>query len=290
MAWPLKIQGRFITEAEVSEIRLLLRNYPEWNRSRLSRELCRRWNWQRPDGQMKDMACRELLRKLESRALIKLPPRQRYSPPTRPPEIEVIKVDQTPISCRLSAIQPVRVVNVRDCQDHEKPFSYLVKKYHYLSYGRPVGQNMKYMIIGNNGQFLGCLLFGAAAWKTQARDQWIGWSMNEREQSLGLICNNTRFLILDWIKVPHLASHVLGAVLRRLSQDWKKYYGTDIAVVETFVDTTRYAGTCYKAANWLKLGQTKGRSRQDRDRNLEVTIKDVFVYPLRRDFRKLLRT
>jgi len=288
MAWPLTIQGRFVTEAEVSEIRLLLSTHPEWNRSRLSRELCGRWNWQRPDGQIKDMACRELLRKLESRALIKLPPRQRYSPPVRPPDIETIKVDESPVSCRLSAIQPVNVINVRNCPDYEKPFNYLVKEYHYLSYDRPVGQNMKYMILGGNGRFLGCLLFGAAAWKTQARDQWIGWSTDERERNLGLICNNTRFLILDWIKVPHLASHALGACLRCLPQDWVQHYGTDMAMVETFVDTTRYAGTCYKAANWLKLGQTKGRSRQDRDRKMKVAIKDVFAYPLRRDFRKLL--
>ncbi len=289
MSWPLKIQGRFVTEAEVNEIRFLLSNHPEWNRTRLSRELCRSWSWQRPDGQIKDMACRELLRKLETRALIQLPPRQRYSPPKRLPEIEVIHVDQSPISCRLSGIQPVRVVNVRDYPNYKKPFNHLLKKHHYLSYSRPVGQNMKYIIMGENEQFFGCLLFGAAAWKTQARDQWIGWSPGEREKNPGMICNNTRFLILDWIKVPHLASHVLGACLRRLSQDWKKYYGTDITMVETFVDTTRYAGTCYKAANWQKPGQTKGRSRQDRDRNLAVAIKDIFVYPLRRDFRQLLR-
>ncbi len=133
--------------------------------------------------------------------------------------------------------------------------------------------------LGKTINFLVACFFGAAAWKTQARDQWIGWSASAREQNLGLICNNTRFLIFDWIKVPHLASHVLGACLRRLSKDWKKYYGTEIAMVETFVDTTRYAGTCYKAANWQKIGQTKGRSRQDRNRNLDVTIKDLFVYP-----------
>jgi len=266
---------------------MLLHNHPSWNRSRLSRELCGCWNWRRPDGQIKDMACRELLRKLESRTLIKLPPRQRFSP-RRLPEIEPIGIDQRPISCVLSDIQPVEIVNVRDCVDDKKAFNYLVKEYHYLSYGRPVGQNMKYLILGRNGCFLGCLLFGAAAWKLEARDRWIGWSTDERERNLGLICNNTRFLILDWIKVPHLASHALGACLRRLSRDWKHRYGTDIALVETFVDTTRYAGTCYKAANWFKIGQTKGRSRQEGDRNIKVSVKDVFVYPLRRDFRRLL--
>lgn len=287
MDWPLKIQGRFVTEAEVDEVRMLLHHHPLWNRSRLSRELCGRWNWRRPDGQIKDMACRELLRKLESRTLIKLPPRQRFSP-RRLPEIEPIEIDQSPVSCLLSDLQPVEIVDVRHCAEHEKAFNYLLKEYHYLSYGRPVGQNMKYLILGTNGRFLGCLLFGAAAWKTQARDQWIGWLAAERERNLGFICNNTRFLILDWIKVPHLASHVLGACLRRLSGDWKHRYGTDIALVETFVDTTRYAGTCYKAANWLKVGQTKGRSRQDGDRKLKVSVKDIFVYPLRNDFRRVL--
>jgi len=173
MAWPLKIQGRFITEAKVNEVRMLLETHPSWNRTRLSRELWERWNWQRPDGQIKDMACRELLRKLESRTLIKLPPRQRFRP--RPlPEIESIKVDQSPVSCLLSDIKPVKIVNVRDYPEYGKAFNYLLKEYHYLSYRRPVGQNMKYMIVGRNGRFLGCLLFGAAAWKTRARDQWIG--------------------------------------------------------------------------------------------------------------------
>ncbi len=288
MGWPLKLQGRFVTEAEVNEVRMLLQQHPSWNRTRLSQALCRRWNWRRTDGQMKDMACRELLRKLESRTLIQLPPRQHFGTRRFPAKIESIEFDQTPVSCSLSDIQPVSIVNARDCAAHEKAFNYLLKEYHYLSYGRPVGQNMKYLVLGRDGRFLGCLLFGAAAWKMVARDSWIGWSVDERERNLGLICNNTRFLILDWIKVPHLASHVLGACLRRLPQDWQCRYGTEIAMVETFVDTTRFAGTCYKAANWRKLGQTKGRSRQDRDRKIKVPVKDVFVYPLSRDFRRLL--
>jgi hypothetical protein len=233
------------------------------------------------------MACREFLRKLEFRSLIKLPPRQ-CPGPGRAPTIEPVKVDQNPISCQFTDIKPVKIVNARDCVDYEKAFNYLVENYHYLSYGRPVGQNMKYLILGPNERFLGCLLFGAAAWKIEFRDRWIGWRPDVRERNLGLICNNTRFLILDWVNVPHLASHVLGACLRRLSQDWRQRYGTDIALVETFVDTTRYLGTCYQAANWLKLGQTKGRSRQDRNSKLKVPVKDILVYPLRRDFRKLL--
>jgi len=147
---------------------------------------------------------------------------------------------------------------------------------------------MKYLILGGNNRFLGCLLFGAAAWKSADRDRWIGWTPDIRERNLGLICNNTRFLILPWIQIPHLASYSLGACLRRLPQDWKQRYGTNIMLAETFVDTTRYAGTCYKAANWKKVGQTKGRSRQDRQKKIKVPIKDILVYPLRRNFRKTL--
>ncbi|MBT4265039.1 MAG: DUF4338 domain-containing protein [Deltaproteobacteria bacterium] len=287
MDWPLKIQGRLLTEAEVNRIRALLLNNPKWNRTRLSRELCGHWNWQRPDGQLKDMACRELLLKLESRSLIKLPPRQ-SSVAGRLPTIEPIEVDLQSVSCTFSDVKPVYVVDARSSVKYEKAFNYLVKEYHYLSFGRPVGQNMKYLILGPGDRFLGCLLFGAAAWKSADRDQWIGWTPDIRERNLGLICNNTRFLILPWIKVPHLASYALGACLRCLSSDWRHRYGTDIALVETFVDTTRFAGTCYKAANWQKVGQTKGRSRQDRQRKIKVPIKDIWVYPLRRDFQNTL--
>ena len=288
MNWPLKIQGRRVTEEEVDEIRMLLLNNPLWNRSRLSRELCKIWEWQRPDGQIKDIACRELLRKLEFRSLIQLPPRQRYGPKQITAKIEPLEIDQSLLSCSLSEIKPVQIINVSQCSKYEKVFNYLMKEYHYLSYGRPVGQNMKYLIIGKNERFLGCLLFGAAAWKIEARDQWIGWSVEEREKNLGLVCNNTRFLILDWIKIPHLASHVLGACLRNLSNDWKHRYGTDIVLVETFVDTTRYKGTCYKASNFVRIGQTKGRGRQDRDRTINISVKDIFLYPLQRNAMKQL--
>jgi len=193
MNWPIKIQGRFVTEADVKKIRWLLHENPSWNRTRLSRELCRLWQWQRPDGQMKDMACRELLRKLEHRTLITLPPRQR-SGPNKPAIITTVNVDKTPIATLLSTIQPIALVDARNSIEHEKAFNFLLNKYHYLSYQRTVGQNMKYLILSNNQQILGCLLFGAAAWKTEARDQWIGWSPDTRERNLGMLCNNTRFL------------------------------------------------------------------------------------------------
>ncbi len=289
MDWPIKIQGRLITEADVNTIRLLIHENLQWNRTRLSRELCRLWHWQRPDGQIKDMACRELLRKLESRKLITLPPRQGTGS-KKAPIIDSVVFDKTPVSALLSDIQPIKMLNARDCPKLENTFNYILKEYHYLGFSRTVGQNMKYLITGANDQIPGCLLFGAAAWKTTPRDQWIGWSPKIREQNLGMLCNNTRFLILDWIRVPNLASHVLGTCLRRLSQDWLLRYGSEIALVETFVDTTRYPGTCYKAANWIKVGQTKGRGRQDRNRTLNTSVKDVLIYPLRHNYRQILHT
>lgn len=288
MNWPLKLQGRFLTESDVNEIRLLLHENPSWNRTRLSQELCGLWNWRRPDGQLKDMACRELLRKLEIHSLIKLPLRQNPGP-GRLPEVESIDIDKNPLICSLSALQPIRILDARSSTENEKIFNHLVKEYHYLSYGRPVGQNMKYLVVDVNDRPLGCLLFGAAAWKTEDRDNWIGWSSDMREKNLGLICNNTRFLILPWVDVFNLASYVLGSVLRRLSDDWKLRYGSGITLVETFVDITRFIGTCYKAANWQKIGQTKGRSRQDRYSKLKVPVKDIWVFPLCRNFREILQ-
>ncbi len=291
MNWPIKIQGRYLTKTDIQEINHLLTNNPRWNRSRLSRELCNQWGWIRPDGQLKDIACRELLRKLENRTLIKLPERERRSGgPYRLPENEAVEIEHTPIACKLSEIKPIKIVNARENTDSNGVFNYLLKTYHYLSFGRTVGQNMKYLIQDRQGRYLGCVLFGAAAWKVEDRDNWLKWSKERREQNLNLICSNTRFLILNWIRVPHLASHVLGASMRRLSKDWKSRYGTDIALVETFVDTTRYLGTCYKAANFVKIGKTKGRSRQDRHGNVSVPIKDIYVYPLRNNFRDLLNS
>lgn len=287
MEWPLKIQGRFLEEADVRLIRGLQLKNPDWYRTRLSVELCHQWSWHRPDGQYKYMACREMLRKLEARGLIKLPPRK-HSGPKRMPEIKPVEIDQSPVHCRFADLKPIRLTDARASKHDEATFNYLVKTYHYLSFARPVGQNMKYLIKDRNNRILGCLLFGAAAWKAEDRDRMIGWPAPIREQNLNLICNNTRFLILPWVKVPHLASYALAASMRRLSGDWIRRYGTPIVLVETFVDTTRFKGTCYRAANWLFTGKTKGRSRQDRYSRMEVPIKDIWLYPLRHDFRKIL--
>ena len=287
MNFPQKIQGREISLLEVAEIKEMLSKNPTWTRTKLSREICKHWNWIRLDGQIKDIACRELLRKLEKRSLIELPPSKQKTRSSKK-VIEFVEVEMDSICDKLSNIQPIRIEDARSDRKHEKTFNYLLSKYHYLSYNRTVGQNMKYVVLDKKDRYLGCVLFGAPAWQCEDRDKWIGWSAAIRERNLNLTCNNTRFLILPSVRVPHLASCILGKCLRRLLNDWKKRYGRGVVLVETFVDTTLYLGTCYKAANWKKVGKTKGRSRQDRYTKLKVPIKDIWVIPLRSDYKEVL--
>jgi hypothetical protein len=287
MKWPLKIQGRLLEEADVMMIRDWLIKHPDWCRSRLSIEICRHWGWRRPDGLYKDMACREMLRKLEDRSLIILPPRRKPGP-GRLPEVEAVEVDQTRIRGSFADIKPVKLVDARISKDTEMTFNHLMRTFHYLSFGRTVGQNMKYIFFDRSDRVLGCVLFGAAAWKVEDRDRWIGWNVEARERNLNRICNNTRFLILPWVEVPHLASHALSACLKRLAADWTNRYGSPVVLVETFVDTTRFQGTCYKAANWQRVGRTKGRGRQDRHNQMKVPVKDIWLYPVHRGFRNVL--
>ncbi len=287
MSWPLTIQGRVLLEKDVAEIRRLLREHPDWNRSYLSRHLCRIWNWQRPDGQWKDIACRELLCKLEGRGLITLPP-PRNKGRGGVTLIPDVVIDQSAVRGDLKTVQPVQVVDARNNRDDECLFNCLLKSEHYLGFSQSVGQNMKYLVRSVDGAPLACLLFGAAAWKVEDRDRFIGWDADTRERHLIALTNNTRFLICPWVGVKLLASHVLAKVLRRLGDDWEQRYGHRVVLLETFVDQSRFRGTCYKAANFLRVGQTKGRSRQDRYSRLRVPIKDIYVYPLCCHFRRHL--
>ena len=167
-------------------------------------------------------------------------------------------------------------------------FAHLLHAYHYLSYSRPVGENLAFLIFDGKERPLGCLLFGAAAWKTAARDEFIGWDGAARARHLPEIVNNTRFLILPWVRVPHLASHVLGLAARRVNAFWEEKYAHPVYLLETFVERERFAGTVYRAANWIKVGETTGRSRNDQTRQLQVPVKDIYCYPLHRRFRSLL--
>ena len=283
------IQGRRLGEADIGLVRHWLATEPDWNRSRLSRELCERWNWRNGVGRLKDMACRTLLLKLERRGQIRLPARQRPSPNAlRNSRTQDVPCDRTLIEGALSDLQPLRIEALGEGHPDQRLFRFLLQRHHYLGLRNSVGENLKYLVGDRHERPLACLLFGAAAWKAKARDEWIGWTTEQRKRTLPFLANNTRFLVLPWVRVPHLASHVLGRVVGRLHADWRWKYGHGIELLETFVDRERFRGTCYRAAGWLHVGATAGRSRNDRDQTLSVPVKDIYLRPLSPDFRRRL--
>ena len=285
----LVLQGRAIGPGELQQVQHLVAAHADWSRYRLSRELCRLWDWHAPNGQVQDMAARSLLLKLEQRGYLVLPAK-RWPSPNRMHHKKVARVEHAtdPIQGSLAELRPLEVVELSQRPEDLPLYEWLLHRYHYLSYASPVGLNLKYLVRDGHGRPLGCLLFGSAAWKCAARDRFIGWSAAQREAHLQQLTNNSRFLLLPWVEVPRLASHTLGLVLGRLRQDWQRKYARPLALVETFVDLSRFTGACYRAANWIGLGQTTGRSRQDRARQLHVAPKGVWVYPLEPQFRRRL--
>ena len=283
------VQGRRVTPRDIARIRDLMMANPDWSRRHLSNVLAAEWDWRNGAGLLKDMATRTLLLKLEARGLIRLPPR-RQTPSNRMTDrcLPQQDWDSTPVSGRLSELGPLSIREVSGDPTARDRFAASLAEFHYLGFRGTVGENLQYTVADGQGRLLGCLLFGAAAWKCRARDEYIGWTAEQRQGHLHLVANNTRFLILPFVRVPHLASWILGRVMRRLSADWERKYGHSIALVETFVERDRFAGTSYQAANWVRLGSTTGRSRQDRYSTLSVPVKDVYIYPLRRRFRREL--
>ena len=289
MEFPICVQGRSLEARDLCWLNSLISSNPDWNRSKLSRYIATEWEWSNAAGQLKDIAARTMLRKLEQRGLLSLPPRQSSPPHSKQSArfIEPVLHATDPITEPLRQLRPVHLELVEDSFSRAL-FAHLLHAYHYLSYSRPIGENLGFLILDREQRPLGCLLFGAAAWKVAARDQFIGWDAPRRARNLPLMANNMRFLILPWVRVPHLASHVLGQAARQLSALWQKKYGHPIHLLETFVECERFRGTAYAAANWIKLGQTTGRSRNDRNHRLQVPRKEVYCYPLHRRFRQLL--
>jgi len=235
------------------------------------------------------MACRSLLLKLEQTGYINLPkPRKKNSNQSRGKSKISVNYSTEEITCDLKSLSKIKVIVVDPKSTYSSLFNCLLSQYHYLGHKTTVGENMKYLIIDRFDRPLSCVLFGSAAWKTLSRDVFIGWDHKTRERNVNKITNNTRFLIFPWVKVPHLASHILGKICKRINKDWIDKYSRPIYLLETFVDRSRFKGICYKAANWILTGQTKGRTRNDRYKCIRTTIKDVYVYPLARDFREKL--
>jgi hypothetical protein len=285
----LMVQGRLLATEDILRIRQLIAENRDWSRRRLSEVISAEWDWRNGSGRLKDMAARSLLLKLNTRGLIELPPRRR-APSNRMADGRAPRQtwDLTPVTATFRELGPLTVQEISCNAAARNQFAAALAEFHYLGFRGTVGENLQYTVTDATGRLLACLLFGAPAWKCQARDQFIEWTREQRELRLFLIANNTRFLILPFVKVPHLASWILGQALRRLSRDWQQKYGHPIVLVETFVERDRFAGTSYKAANWIRLGSTTGRSRQDRQHTLQVPVKDVYVYPLHHRFREEL--
>ena len=278
-----------MTPERIAAINALIKANPEWHRSRLSQELCRMWGWAGENGQIKDVSCRDVLRALDAAGKIYLPPRQTHGRIKGGADIiNLMLHDTTPIEGPLSAIQPLTAEVVAG-KTNIGEFKSYIAQYHYLGYDRNIGENMKYFIRSKQGHILACLAFGSAAWKCESRDKYIGWGNETRKQSLRYVTNNVRYLILPWIKVPYLASHILSLVCRRISSDWITKYGHPLYLLETFVECGRFQGTCYKAANWIHVGKTTGRGRNSKSMEAILPIKGVLVYPLDKRFRELMK-
>jgi hypothetical protein len=251
-------RGRSISVSDIALIKNVIEAHPERSRRFISQEVCRRWNWRQTNGALKDMICRSLLLLLESKGSIKLPPRK-STPPNplanrkKPPKIPVA---QTLVEGSLRKLCPINLKQVRRTPI-EKLFNSLISEYHYLGYTQPVGEHLKYIAFSNDRP-IACLAWSSAPWYIGCRDRFIGWSSEVRQKNLSLIINNTRFLVLPWVEVSHLASHLLALNRRRLYQDWQRIYHHPVYLLETFVDTERYRGTVYKADNWIYVGKTTG--------------------------------
>lgn len=283
------IQGRSVTPEILAQVRGFIAEQPDWSRRRLALELCRQWQWHNAAGQIKDMAARSFLDKLEARGWIQLPARQRRrGPGFAPPLAALPPSPPTELKESLAQLRPLQWQVFSARQPQAARFNAYLARYHYLPYRSAVGENLGYLVQDRQGRDLACALFGAAAWKIQPRDVFLGWTASERQAHLGRVVNNSRFLILPWVRVPELASHILGRVARRLASDWQAHYGHPVVLLETFVERERFRGSCYRAANWIYVGQTQGRTRQDRERRIQAPVKDIWVYPLQANFGKQL--
>jgi hypothetical protein len=291
---PLRIRGREIGFADLEQIRGWLGLHPDWSRRRLSEELARHWDWRTPTGQLKDIATRDLLNRLEARALIRLPVRQRRGGRQTPRAVGLPAqgnldwAPRAPIRQRpFAELLPLCWHHAQPGQPERAQIVRYLAEHHYLGYPDALGQ-IHYLVRDRQGQDVACLLFGPASWKVAARDEFISWSSSQRQSRLAHLANNSRFLILPWIGTPDLASHLLAQAVGRLRVDWLARHGLPLWLVETFVETERFLGICYRAANWIKVGQTQGRTRNDRQHVRRAPRKDVYLLPLSSRFREHL--
>jgi len=282
--------GREFNDETLSEIREIVDSCSGISRTELANTVCELWDWKRPRGGLKTVECRQFLEHLESRGLIVLPEGRSGRPPgvkTRVLRTESGE-EQAVLSGTVRELSPLQLNRVITKEQRDQWYE-LVDRYHYLGYQVPFGAQVRYFIESQDGKRLGCLQFSSPAWKMAPRDRWIGWNQGQRAGNLQKIINNSRFLILPWVQVKNLASAILARVCRVVPRDWEQQYGIKPVLVETLVDTSRYRGTCYQAANWIHLGTTSGRGRQDRDHVRHgQSPKAIYVVPLTSRFREAL--
>ncbi|MDD4434253.1 MAG: DUF4338 domain-containing protein [Parabacteroides sp.] len=279
--------GRNFTSGEIDLIIWTRKKYPRLSREELAATVCEFLEWTTPAGRAKIPQCISFFKILEKAGLIELPPLE-VNKQRRPAELKIteIKID-TPISCNLKEIEPIHLEIARAGKDLKRWRQY-VNEYHMLGDKKVFGSRLAYFI--KSGEtVLGCLQFSASSWALSSRDEWIGWTVQDKKQRLHLIVNNSRFLILPWVRVKNLASKVLSLAIKQLQEDWLREYCYAPVLLETFVDTSHFAGTCYKAANWIYLGETQGRGRMDREKEYGLSPKAIYMYPLQKDFKDCLK-
>lgn len=281
-------RNRTITPTDISFLAKTITDNPNESRRALSIIVCREWNWIQPNGALKDGVCRNLMLKLHREGHISLPPRRQLPTGGRQSKQKIPKpdIDKTPIISTVKKLQPIEIRQVRRTS-YEKVCNSLIEHHHYLGYTQPVGEHLKYIVFAT-GRPIACFTFSSAPYSILIRDRFIGWAPNALEKNRNLIAYNSRFLILPWVQVPHLASHLLAMCARGISADWQTLYRHPIFWLETFVDTELFKGTCYKAANWQFLGNTSGRGKYNKTQKQLTSIKAMYGFPLVKDFRQLL--
>jgi hypothetical protein len=290
MAQLLTYRGREVTPADAAFLRELIACHPQASRRALSHLVCQAWHWIQPNGAPRDMVCRGLMLALHRAGHIALPA-PRYipaNPLAQRCKPVPVTVAAEPIRTALKDLLPLTFRQVRRTPE-EATFNGLIQAHHYLGYTQPVGEHLKYLVYAQQ-RLVACLAWSSAPRHLGPRDRFLGWSKEQRHRNLRYVAYNPRFLILPWVEVPHLASHILGRMARLVPQDWQRLYGHDVVFLETFVDPTRYRGTCYRAANWQVLGVTTGRGKNDLTHKANRSLKQILGYPLCRDFRERLRS
>ena len=282
-------RGRTVSATEIEYIRQLIAAHPALSRRRLSAKLCEAWNWVQPNGRPRDMVARSLMLELHRAGHIQLPA-QRFCPPNnaachRAPVCQLAP-EAPPLECSLAELGHLEIRQVRRTPQ-EKLFGSLMQGHHYLAYTQPVGEHLKYLVWAQ-GQPIACLAWSSAPRHLGPRDRFVGWSAPQRRANIHLLAYNTRFLILPWVRVPRLASHLLARVARRITADWQELYAHPVYLLETFIDPERFRGTCYRAANWIYLGLSAGLGKDAKSRVLNRSRKQLWVYPLQPNFRRQL--